>query len=115
MARKQTPEGEAVWGPRGGGEDSGIRGDHWSGRPKKAIYDDEEEHCTRTRFLHSLSFRYDLCLPTLFYSVLLSVSAFMSLSLAFHSINFPDYSLLSHSVLPVLFLPYWSFQLFISS
>ena len=42
------------------------------------------------------------------------VSVFMALSTVFHSINSPDNSLLSHSVLPVLFLPYWSFQLYIS-
>ena len=51
-----------------------------------------------------------LSLPTPFYSFLVSVSVFMALSTTFHSINSPD----SHSVLPVLFLPYWSFQLFIS-
>ena len=48
------------------------------------------------------------------YSVLVSVSIFMALSTAFYSINFPNYSPLSHSVLPVLFLPYWFFQLHIS-
>ena len=41
-------------------------------------------------------------LPTPFYSVLVSSSVFMALSTVFHSINFPDNSLLSHSVLPVL-------------
>ena len=51
-------------------------------------------------------------LPTPFYSVLVSVSVFMALSYVFYSINFPDNSPLSHSVLPVLFLPYWSFQLY---
>ena len=50
-------------------------------------------------------------LPTPFYSVLVSVSV---LSTVFHFINFPDNSPLSHSVLPVLFLLYWSFQLYIS-
>ena len=54
-------------------------------------------------------------LPTPFYSVLSSVSVFMALSSVFHSINSPDNCPLSHSVLPVLFLPYWSFQLYISS
>ena len=44
-------------------------------------------------------------LPTPFYSVLVSVSVFMALSTVFHSINSPDNSLLSHSVLQVLFLP----------
>ena len=51
-----------------------------------------------------------LSLPTPFYSVLVSVSAFMALSTVFHSINSPDNSRLSHSVLQVLFLPYWSFN-----
>ena len=37
-----------------------------------------------------------------------------SLSTVFRSINYPDNSPLSHSILPVLFLPYWSFQLYIS-
>ena len=53
-------------------------------------------------------------LPTPFYSVLVSVSVFMTLSTVFHSINSPGNSPLSHSVLPVLFLPHWSFQLYIS-
>ena len=45
-----------------------------------------------------------------FFSVLLSISCvFMTLSTVFHSINSPDNSPLSHCVLPVLFLPYWSF------
>ena len=42
-------------------------------------------------------------LPTPFYSVLVSVSVFMALSTVFFSINSPDNSLLSHSVLLVLF------------
>ena len=54
-------------------------------------------------------------LPTPFSSVLVSVSVFMALSTVFHSINSPDNSRLSHSVLPVLILPHWSFQLCISS
>ena len=53
-------------------------------------------------------------LPTHFYSVLVSISVFMALSTAFHSINSPDNSPFSHSVLPLLSLPYWSFQLHIS-
>ena len=53
-------------------------------------------------------------LPTPFYSVLVFISVFMALSTVFHSINFPDNSSLSHPVPPVLFLPYWSFQLYIS-
>ena len=51
-------------------------------------------------------------LPTPFYSVLVSVSVFMALSTVFHSMNSPNNSQLSHSVLPVLFLPYWSIQIF---
>ena len=54
-----------------------------------------------------------LSLATPFYSVLVSVSVFMALSTVFHSINFSDNFLLSHFVLPVLFLPHWSFQLYI--
>ena len=46
-----------------------------------------------------------------FYSVLVSVSVFMALSTVFYSINSPYNSPLSHSVLLVSFLPYWSFQL----
>ena len=53
-------------------------------------------------------------LPTPFDSVLVSVSVFMALSTVFDSIISPDNSLLSHSVLVVLFLPRWSFQLYIS-
>ena len=48
------------------------------------------------------------------YSVLVSISVFMALPTKFHSINCPENSLLSNSVLPVLFLPYWSFQLYVS-
>ena len=50
-------------------------------------------------------------LPTPFYSVLVSVSVVMALSSIFHSINSPDNSPFSHSVLPVLSLPCRSFQL----
>ena len=50
-------------------------------------------------------------LPIPFFSVLVSISVFMALSTVFHSINSPDNSPLSHSVLLVLCLPYWSFQL----
>ena len=38
----------------------------------------------------------------------------MTLSAVFHSLNSPNSSPLSHSVLPTLFLPYWSFRLYIS-
>ena len=44
--------------------------------------------------------------------LLMSFSVFMALSPVFHSINFLDHFPLSHSVLPVVFLPYWSFQLY---
>ena len=54
-------------------------------------------------------------LPTPFYSVLESVSILMALSTVFHSINSPDNSPFSDSVLPVLPLLYRSFQLYISS
>ena len=53
-------------------------------------------------------------LPTPFYSVLVSISVFMVLSTVFHSINSPDNSPFSHSVLVVLALPYWSCELYIS-
>ena len=55
-------------------------------------------------------------LPTPFflYSVLVSISVFMALSTVSHSINSSDNFPFSHSVLPVLSLPYWSFQLYIS-
>ena len=53
-------------------------------------------------------------LPAPFYSVFVSISVFMALSAVSHSINSPDNSSLSHSVLPVLFLSHWSFQLYIS-
>ena len=46
-------------------------------------------------------------LSTPFYSLLVYVSVFMALSTVFHSINSPDNSPLSHSVLPVLFLSLW--------
>ena len=53
-------------------------------------------------------------LPAPFYSVLASVSVFTALSTVFNSINSPDSSPLSNSVLRVFILPYWSFQLYIS-
>ena len=49
-------------------------------------------------------------LPTPFYSVLVSIYVFMALSTVFHSINSPENCPVSHSVLPVLSLPYWSFS-----
>ena len=53
-------------------------------------------------------------LPTHFYSVLVSISVFLALSIVFPFINSPDNSPFSHSVLPVLSLPYLFFQLNIS-
>ena len=53
-------------------------------------------------------------LPTPFYAVLVSMSVFIGLSTVFHSINSPDNSSFPHSVFPVLPLPSWSFQLYIS-
>ena len=50
-------------------------------------------------------------LPTLFfYSVLVSVSVFVALSVVFHSINSPNNSPFSHSVLPVFFCLTGSFN-----
>ena len=43
-------------------------------------------------------------LPTPFESVLVSISVFMALSTVFYSINYPDSSPFSRSVLPVLSL-----------
>ena len=43
-----------------------------------------------------------------------SIPVFKALSTVFRSKNSPDNALLSHFVLPVLFLPYLSFQLYIS-
>ena len=44
--------------------------------------------------------------PTPFYPVLVSVSVFLALSAAFHSINSPDNSPFPYSVLPVLIRPF---------
>ena len=52
-----------------------------------------------------------LSLPTPFHFVLVSVFIFAALSTVFHSMNSPNNSPISHSVLPVLVLPYWSFKL----
>ena len=58
--------------------------------------------------------RNHMSLPTPFYSVLVSVSVFMALSIVFHSINSPDNSPFSDSFLLVLILLYGSFQPYIS-
>ena len=50
-------------------------------------------------------------LPTPFDSVLVSISVFMAHSTVFHSVSSPDNSPFSDSVLPVLSLPFLSFQL----
>ena len=55
-----------------------------------------------------------LGLPNPLYSVLVPISVFMALSTVFHSLNSPDNSPLSHSVVPIFILPHWSFQLYIS-
>ena len=52
--------------------------------------------------------------PLLFFFFLVSISAFMTLSTVFHSINSPNNSLFSHSVFQVLPLPYWSLHLYAS-
>ena len=62
-------------------------------------------------FLRTLPFELR---NTAYNTVLVSVSVFMALSTVFHSINSPGNSPFSHSVLVVLVLPYWSFELYIS-
>ena len=61
---------------------------------------------------------FDINQPSLpapfFNSALVSLSVFAALSTVFHSVKPSDNSPLSHSVLPVLFLPYLSFQLYLS-
>ena len=52
-------------------------------------------------------------LPIPFYSVLVSISVLVALSTVFHSINSPYKYPLSHSVLQVLCVPCWSFQIYI--
>ena len=47
------------------------------------------------------------------YSVLVFISILMALLTVFHSMNSLDNSPFFHSVLSVLSLPYWSFQLYI--
>ena len=54
------------------------------------------------RFMSDIN---QLSLPTPSYSVLVSISVFMTLSTVFHFINFPYNSPLSHSVLVVVALP----------
>ena len=74
------------------------------------------ELCKGKSFLHHVSPRAHLhvvgvlqfmsdinqpSLPTPFYSVLVSISVFMALSTVFHSINSPNNSQFSDSVLPI--------------
>ena len=54
-------------------------------------------------------------LPTPFYSVFVSISVFMALSTVLYSIDSPNNSPFSHSVLVVLALPYWPFSLYHTS
>ena len=60
-----------------------------------------------------LQFMFLKSMPTPFYSVFVSTSVFAALSTVFHSINLSDKPLLS-LFFPILFLPYWSFQIIIS-
>ena len=58
---------------------------------------------------------FDINQPSLsipLYSVLVFFSVIMALSAVLHSLNSLDNSPLSHSVLPALYLPYLSFQLY---
>ena len=54
-------------------------------------------------------------LPTPFYSGLVSLSVLIALSTVFLYMTSPDNSPLSHSVLPVLYLPHRPFQRYISN
>ena len=56
----------------------------------------------------------DINQPSLPTPLFLRLFLSLALSPVFHSINSPDNSPYSHSVLPVLFLPHWSCQLYIS-
>ena len=62
----------------------------------------------------TLFFLSYFCFTGPFNNIYLFVSVFKVFSTVFHSINSPGNAPLSHSVLPVLSLPYWSFQLYIS-
>ena len=66
-----------------------------------------------SRFMSDIN-QPSLRTPFLKKSVLVSISVFITFSTVFRSIKSPDNSPFSHSVLPVLSLPYWSFQLYIS-
>ena len=82
----------------------------WKGRSRRFLLSHQNREHKRNK-KQSKYFRQ----PRLrFYSVLVSVSVFMTLSTVFHVIHSSEHSPLSHSVLPVFFLPSWSFQLYIS-
>ena len=66
---------------------------------------------TRCGFCSLLTYTNPAC-PLLFSLLSCLFFVLMALSTVFHSIKSPDNSPLSHSVLPVLFLTYWSFQLY---
>ena len=81
---------------------------HWAARPRRLTFTWWECSCLCFFYVNQQS------LPIPFYSVHVSISVFVALSTVFYSINSPDNSSLSHSVLPVLCLPYRSFQFYIS-
>ena len=83
----------------------------WSSYPRTILGGSPSRGGDVTVYVYDIS---QSSLPTPFNYVLVSVSVFMTLSTVFHSINSPDNSPFSHSVLPVLSLPYWSFQLYLS-
>ena len=62
------------------------------------------------RFMSNIN-QPSLTIP--FYSALVSIFVVMALSTIFHCINSTDNSPFSYSVLLVLYLRYWSFQLYI--
>ena len=68
-------------------------------------------HLHMVRMLQFMSNINQPSFPTPFHSVLVSISVFMALSTVFHSINSPDNSPFSDSVLTVLSLPYCSYSL----
>ena len=71
-------------------------------------------HILVVGMLRFMSCIYQPRLPTPPYSVFVSSSVFLALSTVFHSKLAPNSSPFSDSVLPVLSLPSWSFQLYIS-
>ena len=108
--------------------DRGLLADH-SAMPPNVTFSVDRDHivvfdllsCREKRsswlspraHFHVVGMLHNRTCPLLFKnnSVLVSISVFVALSTVFHSINSPDNAPLSQSVLPVLILPYWSFQL----